>query len=144
MLQALMLAQAQEMSYELMHSKKANNPQVFTCGLLAQVASSCADLYGDVATKYEAPSLQNHFDKEWAVTSRVKNLMYRAEADYLHAMHLEPMAGAKFAEYLGHLRRASSTLQTKHKEVKLAGTELQRQYKVCRPVHMCQTEHVRG
>lgn len=128
-----MLAQAQEMSYELMHAKRASNPQVFTQALLAQVASSCADLYADVAKKYEAPSLTNHFDKEWAVTGRVKHFMYQAEADYLHAMHLEPMAGARFGEHLGHLRRAASTLQSKHKDVKLALSGLQKQFKVRMP-----------
>jgi len=59
--------------------------------------------------------------------------MYQAEADYLHAMHLEPMAGAKFGEHLGHLRRAAATLQSKHKDVKLALSSLQKQYKVSPP-----------
>lgn len=124
-----MLAQAQEMSYELMHAKRTNNLQAFTLALLAQVASSCADMYGDVARLYEAPTLTNHFDKEWAVTGKVKHFMYQAEADYLQAMHLEPMKGAKFAEHLGHLRRAAATMQSKHKDVRLALSGLQKQFK---------------
>jgi BRO1-like domain len=135
MLESLMLAQAQEMFYELMHAKRTANPKAFTYGLLAQVAASTAGLYNEVAEKYAKPQLVKHFDKEWAESSRVKNILYTAEAHYMQALQLQPQAGAKFGEYLGHLRLAASLLQGKHKDARQAPGALQQQFKArhCQP-----------
>jgi hypothetical protein len=130
MLESLMLAQAQEMFYELMHAKRRASPASFGYNTLAQVAQSAALLYGEVTEKYSTPALVKHFDKEWAESSRAKSVLYKAEADYNQALHLKPMAGKEFGNYLGHLRRAAGLLAEKRREAKLAPTALQKQFKV--------------
>lgn len=130
MLESLMLAQAQEMFYELMHSKRSTNPNALSHGILAQVASSTAGLYTEVAEKYAKPQLVPHFDKEWAESSRVKSILYTAEAHYMQALQLQPQAGAAFGEYLGHLRHADSLMKGNERQAKQAPSALQQQYKV--------------
>jgi hypothetical protein len=136
MLESLMLAQAQEMFYELMHAKRAANPNgPLSYGLLAQVATSTAGLYTEVAEKYAKPQLVPHFDKEWAESSRVKSILYSAEAHYMQALQLQPLAGAKFGEYLGHLRHSGSLMNSNEKTAKQAPSGLQQQFKVL--IHSC-------
>lgn len=137
MLESLMLAQAQEMFYELMHSKRAANPKALSYGVLAQVASSTAGLYTEVAEKYAKPQLVPHFDKEWAESSRVKSILYTAEAHYMQALQLQPLAGAKFGEYLGHVRHADSLMKSNERQAKQAPAGLQQQFKVCKLACCC-------
>lgn len=144
-----MLAQAQEMFYELMHAKRSTNPNAFSYGTLASVASSTAGLYTEVAEKYAKPQLVPHFDKEWAESSRVKSILYTAEAHYMQALQLQPQAGAAFGEYLGHLRQADTLMKNSERQAKQAPSGLQQQFKVCLipnlfPCKSCVLVHANG
>jgi programmed cell death 6-interacting protein len=84
LLEHLMLAQAQEMFFELLCVKKAESSAI-KWGTLAQAAMSAAEQYTATADAYMKPVLVKHIQREWGESNKVKAIMYEAEAHFLQA-----------------------------------------------------------
>lgn len=138
MLEQLMLAQAQEVFYEAMHRKAAAPGSKLSAGTLAAVAMGVSNMYSEVSALYHKPQLVKHFNREWGETSRVKALLYWAEAHHLAAKHAKATSdGDSHGVHLSHLRCAAAHLKDNRREVRLASDALQRQVKARRSPCTC-------
>lgn len=84
LLECLMLAQAQEMFYELLCAKKGESSAI-KWATLASAAWSVSELYSAAAEAYMKPQLVKHIQREWGECNKVKALMYQAEAHFMQA-----------------------------------------------------------
>ena len=82
LLECVMLAQAQEMCFELLAAKKATSSAI-KWATLAQVAACAAELYTSAAEAYLKAALVRHVQREWGESNKAKALMYRAESHLL-------------------------------------------------------------
>lgn len=84
-LENVMLAQAQEMFYEILCAKKSADGETSAIkdATLAQVSWSVSEMYTAAADAYMKPVLVKHIQREWGESSKVKALMYQVEAHYV-------------------------------------------------------------
>lgn len=96
MLEELMLAQAQEMFYEMLSAKKAADGagSAIKLATLAAVAWSVSELYEAAHEAYLKPQLVRHVQREWGESSKTKALLYKAEAHYMQARARMPIFAA--------------------------------------------------
>ena len=87
LLECLMLAQAQEMFFELLCVKKAESTAI-KWATLASAAWSVSELYAAAAEAYMKPQLVKHITREWGECNKVKALMYQAEAHFMQVRQL--------------------------------------------------------
>lgn len=132
MIEAVMLAQAQEMFYEMLCAKKLADgaKSAISNATLAAVAWSVSELYNLATEAYLKPQLVKHMQREWGESSRVKAVAYEAEAHFRQAAHLEEDPN-KQGIRCGHLEYADNLLNDKQQEIRLGMPELQKQIKVC-------------
>jgi hypothetical protein len=93
-LENVMLAQAQEMFYEMLCAKKSADGETsaIKSATLAQVAWSVSEMYTAAADAYMKPVLVKHIQREWGESSKVKALMYQVEAHYVQVRVYAPNA----------------------------------------------------
>ena len=69
----------------MLSMKRASDGEasVIKCSTLAAVAWSVHELYNEAAAAFATPTLAKHIQREWGECSRVKAIMYQAEAHYM-------------------------------------------------------------
>ena len=122
MLEKLMLAQAQEVFYEMVCAKKQS------ASMAAIIAKQVAVLYNEAAGLYQKPQLMEHFEKSWLYNSRAKAIMYDSEA--LLQLSYQHRRDKQNREFVSRLRQSLKMIDDHRKELKLANSELQRHIKV--------------
>ena len=87
MLEELMLAQAQEMFYEMLSAKRAADGagSAIKRATLAAAAWSVSELYEAAHEAYLKPQLVRHVQREWGESSKTKALLYKAQAHFMQA-----------------------------------------------------------
>jgi hypothetical protein len=132
MIEAVMLAQAQEMFYEMLCAKKLADgaKSAISHATLAAIAYSTSELYQAAFEAYLKPQLVKHIQRDWGESSRVKAVAYEAEAHFRQAAHLEEDPN-KQGLRCGHLEYASKLLTDKQPDIRQGLPELQKQVKAC-------------